>query len=46
MLVIETHETNAEVADRLEPLGYVLQNLDGPGPVRGAGPVHVLAVPS
>jgi FkbM family methyltransferase len=46
VLVIETHETNAEVADRLEPLGYVLHNLDGPGPVRGAGPVHVLAVPS
>jgi hypothetical protein len=45
VLVVETHETNAEVADRLEALGYRLENLDGPAPVRAAGPVHVLAVP-
>jgi FkbM family methyltransferase len=44
-LVIELHATNAEVADFLEPLGYALENLDGPAPVREAGPVHVLATP-
>jgi FkbM family methyltransferase len=44
-LVVELHATNAEVADLLEPLGYALENLDGPAPVRGAGPVHVLATP-
>jgi FkbM family methyltransferase len=42
-LVIELHGTNAEVADLLEPLSYSLENLDGPAPVREAGPVHVLA---
>ncbi|MCW3064331.1 MAG: FkbM family methyltransferase [Solirubrobacterales bacterium] len=44
-LVVELHGTNAEVADLLEPLGYALENLDGPAPVREAGPVHVLAIP-
>jgi FkbM family methyltransferase len=42
-LVVELHATNDEVADFLEPLGYELENLDGPAPVREAGPVHVLA---
>lgn len=42
VVVIELHETNDEVCELLEPLGYVLENLDGPQPVRTAGPVHVL----
>ena len=45
VLVIELHETNAEVADRLESHGYHLERLDGTGPVRDApGDAHVLAV--
>jgi FkbM family methyltransferase len=44
-VVCELHETNDEVADLLEAAGYSLQNLDGPEPVRSAGPVHVLARP-
>jgi len=44
-LVVELHATNDEVADILEPLGYALENLDGPAPIREAGPVHVLATP-
>jgi FkbM family methyltransferase len=44
-LVVELHATNDEVADLLEPLGYALENLDGPAPIRDAGPVHVLATP-
>ena len=43
VLVVETHETNAEVCDLLEPLGYVVENLDGPAPPRAAGPAHLLA---
>lgn len=45
VIVVETHETNAEVADRLEATGYAVSNLDGPEAVREAGPVHVLGVP-
>ena len=43
LLVVELHATNAEVCDLLEPLGYEIENLDGPEPPREAGPVHVLA---
>ncbi len=46
VFVIELHETNAEVADRLESHGYRLERLDGPGPVRDApGDAHLLAAP-
>ena len=45
-LVVELHETNAEVCDLLEGHGYVLENLDGPHPPREAGAVHVLARPA
>jgi len=46
-LVIELHETNVPVADRLESAGYRVENLDGPEPVRDApGDVHVLARPA
>jgi FkbM family methyltransferase len=46
-LVIELHETNGAVADRLESAGYRVENLDGPEPVRDApGDVHVLARPA
>jgi FkbM family methyltransferase len=44
-VICELHETNAEVADVLEEAGYALENLDGPEPVREAGPTHVLARP-
>lgn len=44
-LVVELHETNDEVADLLQDAGYALENLDGPEPVREAGPVRVLARP-
>jgi FkbM family methyltransferase len=43
VLVVETHETNAELAALLDDLGYGAENLDGPEPVAQAGPVHVLA---
>jgi FkbM family methyltransferase len=43
VLVVETHETNAELAALLGGLGYAVENLDGPEPVEAAGPVHVLA---
>ena len=43
VVVVELHETNAEVCDRLEAAGYALENLDGPSPPREAGPIHVLA---
>ena len=43
VLVVELHETNDEVCDRLEAAGYALENLDGPVPPREAGPIHVLA---
>ena len=45
VLIVETHETNAEVAAALEAAGYEISNLDGPLPVRDAGPTHVLALP-
>jgi FkbM family methyltransferase len=43
VVICELHETNADVCDRLEALGYTVENLDGPEPVRSAGPVHLLA---
>ena len=46
VIVVELHETNAEVCDRLEAAGYALENLDGPAPPREAGPIHVLARPA
>lgn len=46
-LVLELHETNRRVADRLESAGYRIENLDGTEPVRdAAGDVHVLARPA
>jgi FkbM family methyltransferase len=45
-LIVELHETNAEVADLLEDAGYALENLDGPEPVREAGPIRILARPT
>lgn len=44
-LIVELHETNAEVADLLQEAGYTVENLDGPEPVREAGPIRVLARP-
>jgi len=45
-LVLELHETNRPIADRLESAGYRIENLDGPEPVRDApADVHVLARP-
>jgi len=44
-LIVELHETNAEVADLLEDAGYALDVLDGPLPVREAGPARMLARP-
>ena len=43
VLIVETHATNAEVCDLLEPLGYAVENLDGPQAPRTAGPVHLLS---
>ena len=43
VLIVELHETNAEVCDQLEAAGYELENLDGPLAPREAGPIHVLA---
>ena len=45
IVVCEMHDTNEEVADLLEAAGYSLEPLDGPVPVRQAGPSHVLARP-
>jgi FkbM family methyltransferase len=45
VVICELHETNAEVCDLLEAVGYSLENLDGPEPLRAAGPVHLLARP-
>jgi FkbM family methyltransferase len=45
VLIVELHETNAEVCDLLEGAGYAVENLDGPEPPRAAGPVHILARP-
>ena len=42
-VIVELHETNAEVVELLEGLGYAAENLDGAVPVRDAGPVHLLA---
>lgn len=44
-LVIELHSTNREVMDLLDAAGYVADNLEGPQPIREAGPVHLLARP-
>lgn len=45
VVVCELHGTNDEVADLLEEAGYAIEPLDGPLPVREAGPSHVLARP-
>lgn len=45
-LVIELHATNREVMDLLDAAGYRAENLEGPSPVREAGPVHLLARPA
>ncbi|MDX6691969.1 MAG: hypothetical protein QOG15_3426 [Solirubrobacteraceae bacterium] len=45
VIVCEMHGTNAEVADLLEAADYTLEPIDGPIPVREAGPSHVLARP-
>jgi FkbM family methyltransferase len=42
-VICELHETNAEVLVLLKELGYVVENLDGPGPALEAGHVHILA---
>ena len=45
-LVIELHDTAAEVCDLLDAEGYVAERLDGPGPPRDAPPhAHLLARP-
>jgi FkbM family methyltransferase len=44
-IVCELHDTNAEFCALIDDLGYVATNLDGPHPVREAGPVHALAQP-
>lgn len=45
-LVIELHETNRGVAERLRAVGYAMENLDGPEPIEeAASDVHVLARP-
>ncbi|PTL58978.1 methyltransferase [Paraconexibacter algicola] len=45
-LVIELHGTNHEVLDVLDDAGYRAENLEGPQPLRDAGPVHLLARPA
>jgi FkbM family methyltransferase len=45
VVICELHETNAEVLELLDGAGYRAENLDGPGPVLDAGPVHILARP-
>ncbi len=45
IVICELHETNVEIADLAEEVGYQLENLDGTLPVREAGPVHVLMRP-
>jgi FkbM family methyltransferase len=45
VLVVELHGTNREVMDLLDAAGYAAENLEGPTPVREAGPVHLLARP-
>ena len=46
VVVCELHDTNAEVADALDELGYETRSLEGPEAVRDAPPnVHVIALP-
>ncbi len=45
VLIVELHETNAEVCDLLDDLRYRAENLDGPVAPRAAGAVHILARP-
>ena len=42
-LIVELHDTNAEVCSLLASFDYDVENLDGPEPVLDAGAVHVLA---
>jgi FkbM family methyltransferase len=44
-IVCELHDTNEQFVALMDELGYATTNLDGPGPVAGAGPIHALAEP-
>jgi hypothetical protein len=45
-LICELHATNGPFVEFMQSAGYSVQNLDGPEPVRQAGPaIHALAVP-
>jgi hypothetical protein len=45
-IVCELHATNDGFVELMESAGYRVENLDGPEPVREAGPdVHALALP-
>lgn len=46
VLVIELHDTNAEVAAILRDASYAIENLEGPQPVEEAGAVRILARPA
>jgi FkbM family methyltransferase len=46
VIICELHGSNGEFVARIDSLGYVAQNLDGPEPVAGAGDVHALALPA
>lgn len=46
LVVCELHGTNTAFVDAVDELGYEVQNLEGPQPVREAAPnVHALAIP-
>lgn len=45
VLVIELHDTNAEVVALLEDADYAVENLEGPEPAATAGAVRILARP-
>ena len=44
VVLCELHGSNAEFLARVEAMGYVAQNLDGPEPLAEAGAVHALAM--
>jgi FkbM family methyltransferase len=43
VLICELHATNTEICDLLDDADYRIENIDGPEPVRTAGPVHIVA---
>jgi FkbM family methyltransferase len=45
VVICELHETNAEVLELFEGVGYSIENLDGTEPVRDAGHIHIIARP-